>query len=157
MKHVQFIRESTANANARVGLQGEITIDVDAQSLRIHDGATAGGHEVFNESQRAAISQSEFSATTTTSVPGVLPDSILGQFADVTVAGTYTLPALAAAIVGQRIVISAAVTGVVIAAAAGELITDKASVNAASIAVARYETVAVTKKSDTHWVIVSRY
>ena len=41
---VQFLRGTTAENDAYVGRDGEITIDSDQQRIRLHDGATAGGH-----------------------------------------------------------------------------------------------------------------
>lgn len=47
VKRVQRNRHSTtALADAYVGLEGEITVDLEADELRLHDGATAGGVKV---------------------------------------------------------------------------------------------------------------
>mgnify|MGYP007125365654 FL=1 len=40
---VQFRRGTTSQNNAFTGAQGELTIDTDVWTIRIHDGATAGG------------------------------------------------------------------------------------------------------------------
>ena len=40
-------RGTTAKNDAFVGLAGEITVDTDKHSIRIHDGVTAGGHETI--------------------------------------------------------------------------------------------------------------
>ena len=40
---VQFRRGTTTQNNAFTGAQGEITVDTDLKTLRIHDGTTAGG------------------------------------------------------------------------------------------------------------------
>jgi hypothetical protein len=40
---VQFRRGTTTQNNAFTGAQGEITVDTDLKTLRIHDGSTAGG------------------------------------------------------------------------------------------------------------------
>jgi hypothetical protein len=40
---VQFRRGTTVQNNAFTGAQGEITIDTDLKTLRLHDGTTAGG------------------------------------------------------------------------------------------------------------------
>jgi len=40
---VQFRRGTTSQNNAFTGAQGEITVDTDVYTLRIHDGSTAGG------------------------------------------------------------------------------------------------------------------
>jgi hypothetical protein len=40
---VQFRRGTTTQNNAFTGAQGELTIDTDVKTIRIHDGSTAGG------------------------------------------------------------------------------------------------------------------
>jgi hypothetical protein len=40
---VQFRRGTTLQNNAFTGAQGEITVDTDLKTLRLHDGTTAGG------------------------------------------------------------------------------------------------------------------
>ena len=40
-------RGTTAKNDAFVGLASEITIDTDKHSIRVHDGVTAGGHEIL--------------------------------------------------------------------------------------------------------------
>lgn len=44
-KRVQFIRHLVAAADAFVGRVGEITVNLTNNALRVHDGASAGGHE----------------------------------------------------------------------------------------------------------------
>lgn len=44
-KNVQHIGDALPNAGTRVGLDRQITIDTTAHSIRVHDGATAGGFE----------------------------------------------------------------------------------------------------------------
>ena len=43
---VQFRRGTTSQNNAFTGAQGELTIDTDVYTIRIHDGTTAGGRTV---------------------------------------------------------------------------------------------------------------
>lgn len=43
---VQFRRGTTSQNNAFTGAQGELTIDTDVWTIRIHDGTTAGGRQV---------------------------------------------------------------------------------------------------------------
>ena len=40
-------RGTTAKNDAFVGLPSEITVDTDKHSIRVHDGVTAGGHEIL--------------------------------------------------------------------------------------------------------------
>ena len=45
-KKVQFRRGTYAENEAFTGAEGEITVDTDSNSLRVHDGVTVGGFEV---------------------------------------------------------------------------------------------------------------
>ena len=40
---VQFRRGTTTQNNAFTGAQGELSVDTDLKTLRLHDGTTAGG------------------------------------------------------------------------------------------------------------------
>lgn len=42
-KRVQHIRHTSSGADAFVGLEGELTVDLTGQELRVHNGLTAGG------------------------------------------------------------------------------------------------------------------
>lgn len=44
IKHIQFVRGTTAQNDKYTGPDGEITIDTDTHTIRIHDGSKAGGH-----------------------------------------------------------------------------------------------------------------
>ena len=43
---VQFRRGTTSQNNAFAGAQGELTIDTEQWTIRIHDGTTPGGKQV---------------------------------------------------------------------------------------------------------------
>lgn len=45
-KRVQLVRHDTSGADAFIGFEGEITIDTSRDDIRVHDGATAGGHRI---------------------------------------------------------------------------------------------------------------
>lgn len=45
-RKLRIKRGTTAQNNEYTGMAGEITMDTDANALRIHDGATVGGHMV---------------------------------------------------------------------------------------------------------------
>ena len=45
-KRVQLRRGTTADHSAFVGALGEVTVDTEKKTLKVHDGATAGGIEV---------------------------------------------------------------------------------------------------------------
>ena len=44
---VQFRRGTAAQNNAFTGAAGEISVNTTNNSFRVHDGSTAGGHEVM--------------------------------------------------------------------------------------------------------------
>jgi hypothetical protein len=67
------------------------------------------------------------------------------------------LPAIATAVVGQRIVLHAIVADVVVAANGAELIQDGTNLDAANIALAQYQVVQLSKKTDTHWIVMGKY
>lgn len=43
---LQFRRGTTSQNNSFTGAAGEISVDTDTNGLRVHDGSTAGGHQV---------------------------------------------------------------------------------------------------------------
>ena len=44
---VQFRRGTTAQNNAFTGSVGELSINTTTNTIRVHDGSTAGGHELM--------------------------------------------------------------------------------------------------------------
>jgi hypothetical protein len=48
---VLFLRGTSAQNAAYTGADGELTLDITKRSLRIHDGVTAGGHEILGSNQ----------------------------------------------------------------------------------------------------------
>jgi len=44
---VQFRRGTAAQNNAFTGAAGELSVNTTNNSIRVHDGSTAGGHEVM--------------------------------------------------------------------------------------------------------------
>ena len=44
---VQFRRGTAAENNAFTGAAGELSVNTTNNSIRVHDGSTAGGHEVM--------------------------------------------------------------------------------------------------------------
>ena len=44
---VQFRRGTAAQNNSFTGAAGEISVNTTNNSIRVHDGSTAGGHEVM--------------------------------------------------------------------------------------------------------------
>ena len=79
---VKFRRGSTTQHATFTGAQGEVTVDTDLNTLRIHDGATVGGHR--------ALLHSEFVGTGTGTVTQI--DSGTGLTGGpVTASGTLSL------------------------------------------------------------------
>ncbi len=48
-KRVQIVRHTPADASAFTGLEGELSIELDNERLRLHDGFLAVGHVIVNE------------------------------------------------------------------------------------------------------------
>lgn len=57
---LQIRRGSAANNDAFTGMPGELTMDTDTKTLRIHDGQTLGGFEI---ARRDDITKSDFDIT----------------------------------------------------------------------------------------------
>lgn len=53
-KRVQIIGHDFETANAFIGEEREITVDIDNWSLRLHDGSTPGGWLIYNRDQNDA-------------------------------------------------------------------------------------------------------
>ena len=47
--HVQLHRGTTAQNDAYTGLEGELTVDTEKHTVRVHDGSTAGGYSVATD------------------------------------------------------------------------------------------------------------
>ena len=79
---VKFRRGSTTQHASFTGAQGEVTVDTDLNTLRIHDGATVGGHR--------ALLHSEFVGTGTGTLTQI--DTGVGlSGGPITASGTLTL------------------------------------------------------------------
>jgi hypothetical protein len=50
-KRVQILGHDAVTANAFIGLEREVTADIDNNNLRLHDGATPGGHRILNRDE----------------------------------------------------------------------------------------------------------
>lgn len=65
---VQFRRGTTAQNNSFTGAAGEITVNTSNNTLRVHDGSTAGGFELLSSSSTIGTSQIADSAITTAKI-----------------------------------------------------------------------------------------
>lgn len=81
---LQIRRGTTANNNAFTGMPGEITMDTENKTLRIHDGETLGGFEM---ARRDDIKNSEFDIT---SVPDEIWHDIIARCAPTSLVMTET-------------------------------------------------------------------
>lgn len=61
---VQFRRGTTAQNDAFTGSVGEISYDTEVDTLRVHDGSTAGGFPLVNTTAVQSISSKTLTATT---------------------------------------------------------------------------------------------
>ena len=77
---VQFRRGTTNDHNSFVGASGEVTVDTDLNTIRVHDGATTGGTRIatFSELTATTHSFSDASSNTLTVTPGTSDIKFLG-------------------------------------------------------------------------------
>jgi hypothetical protein len=156
-RHVQFIGANAVTENARIGAIREITVDTDTFALRLHDGVTPGGHEIPNKDNIAGYTTQEFNGLLNQSAPGTLTNAIMRKYNEVTVAGHYVLPLLAAvANVGDKVVICATVAGVIIDRQSTDLISEHGG-DVTTLNLVANEIVTLCKKTAARWVVMSRY
>lgn len=62
MERNQLIRHTTANANAFIGLHGELTVDYDKLEIRVHNGVIAGGYATLRSDFNNVVSANLLSA-----------------------------------------------------------------------------------------------
>jgi hypothetical protein len=77
---VQFRRGTTNDHNSFVGASGEVTVDTDLNTIRVHDGATTGGTRIatFSELTATTHSFSDASSNSLTVTPGTSDIKFLG-------------------------------------------------------------------------------
>jgi len=128
---LQFRRGTTSQNNSFTGAVGEISVDTDKDTLRVHDGSTAGGFEVvttaatqtltnktivagnntisglpvFNAAQEFTATQN-FNATALTDASTIAWDASANQVTSVTLGGNRTLGAATNQIDGGVYVLS---------------------------------------------------
>ena len=62
---VQHRRGTTTQHSTFTGLLGEVTVDTDKNTLILHDGSTAGGHELAKEGAAISTTTGTFSSNVT--------------------------------------------------------------------------------------------
>jgi hypothetical protein len=61
---VQLRRGTTSQNNSFTGAVGEVTVDTDLDTLRVHDGSTAGGFSIINTSATQTMSNKTLTSPT---------------------------------------------------------------------------------------------
>ena len=93
---VQFRRGTTSQHGSFTGAVGEVTVDTDLDTLRVHDGSVAGGVRIAKFADIAAqtIDISDSSSNTISLVPGSTDVTFIGDDITIAAAGntmTFTL------------------------------------------------------------------
>jgi len=83
---LQFRRGTTAQNDSFTGAAGEISVDTDTDSLRIHDGSTAGGYETVARQAKYADVAERYHADAVYA-PGTVVE--FGGDAEITAASIY--------------------------------------------------------------------
>ncbi|MDB4351135.1 hypothetical protein OAA34_00315 [bacterium] len=84
---VKFRRGTTSQNNSFTGAAGEISLDTDKDTIRVHDGSTAGGFELL----RADLDNVDSSALNT-KIDTEIDAYLSTIFADAALTGTPTAP-----------------------------------------------------------------
>jgi hypothetical protein len=89
---VQFRRGTTGQNNSFTGSAGEISVNSSNNSLRIHDGSTAGGHELAkadlsNTSGISSLSLQNLNVTGISTLQGLLNVGVAGTVITATTVG----------------------------------------------------------------------
>lgn len=124
-EQLQLRRGTTAENDAFTGAVGEVTVDTTLNEIRVHDGATAGGHTVGGGGGGDALTTdplSQFAATTSAQLRGVLTDETGTGAAVFSDSPTLVTPALgtpsALVLTNANGLPAAGVTGTALVAAA---------------------------------------
>src|SRR5210317_1075905 len=63
---LQFRRGTTAQNNAFTGSAGEVSVDTSIDTLRVHDGSTAGGFEITSNAETQTLTNKTIDASNNT-------------------------------------------------------------------------------------------
>ena len=94
---LQFRRGTSAQNDAFTGALGEISVDTDKDTLRVHDGSTAGGSELLTASSTATLTNKTLTSAnvTTALLPTTADGAVLGsaskEFSDLFLADASTI------------------------------------------------------------------
>ena len=89
---VQFRRGTTTQNNAFTGAEGELTVDTTLDTLRVHDGSTAGGFELVQKAASQTLTNKTINLTSNTLVATLAQINSAVSDADLaSLTGTETL------------------------------------------------------------------
>jgi len=63
---LQFRRGTTAQNNSFTGSAGEVSVDTSIDTLRVHDGSTAGGFEITSNAATQTLTNKTIDASNNT-------------------------------------------------------------------------------------------
>ena len=103
---VQFRRGSRTENNAFTGALGEVTVDTTNDTLRIHDGSTAGGIEIVNVSATQTLTNKTLTSPTISAptITGNATGVNLTLSGDLTVNGTTTTIASTNTVISDNLI-----------------------------------------------------
>ena len=91
---LQFRRGSTAQNNSFTGSAGELSLDTDLYTIRVHDGSTVGGFEITQNTATQTLTNKTLTSPTITGVsPTITLGGDLSGSATLTNLGSATLTA----------------------------------------------------------------
>jgi hypothetical protein len=89
---VQFRRGTTTQNNAFTGAEGELTVDTTLDTLRVHDGSTAGGYELVQKNASQTLTNKTINLTSNNLLATLAQLNSAVSDADLaTIAGSETL------------------------------------------------------------------
>lgn len=118
IQRVQRLRHLLAAANAFIGLQGELTIVIDTNEIRSHDGSTAGGRQILTKIQNDALYQALNTDLSALSAFGSGTTGLISRIAN----GQYALRTLVGPAAGITVTNAGGVAGNITLALANDLL-----------------------------------
>jgi hypothetical protein len=100
---LQFRRGTTAQNNAFTGSAGEVSIDTDLDTFRIHDGSTAGGFEITQNTATQTLTNKTLTSPTITgtgAIAGLFTGALTGNADTATILATTRAIEVSGAVTG---------------------------------------------------------
>jgi len=103
---LQFRRGTTAQNNAFTGAAGEISVDETIDTIRVHDGTTAGGHEITQNAATQTLTNKTLTSPTISAptITGNATGVNLTLSGDLTVNGTTTTVASTNTVISDNLI-----------------------------------------------------